>query len=384
MSACGREKAAQEKSTQEKSTQEKSTQEKSEAQAPAWIPVRVQTVAGEGALPGTRYTANVTPRAQVDVAFKVNGYILDMRQLRGADGRMRDLQPGDLVSKGTVLARVKDDDYIDQLHKSKANLDKARAALEKANEDFRRATNLIATQSITEPDYDSARKEYETSQASVAGAKAQLDEAQISLRYTSLAAPMDGVVLTRKIEVGSLVGPGTVGFTLADVSSAKVVFSVPDVMLKSVPLGSPLRVTTESIPDKVFTGKVTAVAPSADTKTRAFQIEVTIPNPRGELQDGMVAALEVPAAAAAAAQNQSAKVAIPLSAIVRPKADPEGYAVYVVKDENGKQIARQHPVVLGQVVGNSIAVTSGVERGDRIVVVGATVVKDADVVRISP
>jgi multidrug efflux system membrane fusion protein len=162
------------------------------------------------------------------------------------------------------------------------------------------------------------------------------------------------------------------------------VFSVPDVMLKSVPLGSPLRVTTESIPNKVFTGKVTAVAPSADTKTRAFQIEVTIPNPRGELQDGMVAALEVPAAAAADAHDQSTKVAIPLSAIVRPKADPQGYAVYVVKDENGKQIARQHPVVLGQVVGNSIAVTSGVERGDRIIVVGATVVKDADVVRISP
>ncbi|MEO8628949.1 MAG: efflux RND transporter periplasmic adaptor subunit [Betaproteobacteria bacterium] len=358
--------------------------EKPEAQAPAWIPVRVQTVAGEGALPGTRYTANVTPRAQVDVAFKVNGYILYIRQLRGADGRMRDLQPGDLVSKGTVLACVKDDDYVDQLHKSQANLDKSRAALVKANEDFRRATNLIATQSITEPDYDSARKEYETAQASVAGAKAQLDEAQISLRYTSLAAPMDGVVLTRKIELGSLVGPGTVGFTLADVSAAKVVFSVPDVMLKSVPLGSPLRVTTESIPDKVFAGKVTAVAPSADTKTRAFQIEVTIPNPRGELQDGMVAALEVPAAAAVAAHNQSAKVAIPLSAIVRPKADPLGYAVYVVKDENGKQIARQHPVVLGQVVGNSIAVSSGVERGDRIIVVGATVVKDADVVRISP
>ena len=122
-----------------------------------------------------------------------------------------------------MLAKVRATDYADNVKKAQANLDKSNAAFEKANNDFRRASNLQATNSITGPDYDSARQEYETSKAAVDGAKAQLNEAQTSLGYATLTAPMNGTLLQRKIEIGDLVGPGTTGFVLADVSYVKVV-----------------------------------------------------------------------------------------------------------------------------------------------------------------
>lgn len=346
----------------------------------SWVPVRVHVVESASAAAGTRYSANVTPRAQVDVSFKVNGYIADIRQLRGADGHMRPLQQGDVVKQGTVLAKVRDTDYVDKVKRAQADLARSQAGLVKANADFKRATDLIATQSITQPDYDSAQREHDSARANVDAARAQLDEAQLNLSYTSLIAPFDGVILSRKIELGSLVGPGSVGFVLADVSAVKVLFSVPDVMLKHVALGNALDIVTESVPGTTFNGKVTAVAPSADSKTRSFTIEVTIANAKGTLRDGMVAALAVPAGAAPAASG----TVVPLAAIVRPQSGSTSYAVYAVLDEGGKQIARVRPVELGPVLGNTIVVTAGLKPGDRVVVTGTSVVKDGNVVRIAP
>jgi len=206
-----------------------------------------------------------------------------------------------------------------------------------------------------------------------------VDEAGTNLGYTVLYAPQDGAVVKRKVEVGSLVGPGTVGFVIADVRLAKVVFGIPDVMLDKVALGGALDIATESFPGRTFAGKVTGVAPAADAKTRVFQVEVTVPNPKGELKDGMIAALDIAGAASAATP-----AAIPLGAVVRGNASPTAYAVYVVADEGGKQVARLRAVELGAVYGNRVAALSGVAAGDRVIVSGNTVVKDGDVVRVLP
>ncbi len=262
-----------------------------------------------------RYTANVTPWSQVDVAFKANGYVTQIRQQKSADGRQRDLQPGDAIARNVELARIKDADYADKVNKAKAELAGALASLQKSRDDWKRAQALYATASITAPDYDKARWEFESAVASVAGARAQVDEATTNLGYTVLYAPLDGVVVKRKVEVGSLVGPGTVGFVIADVRLAKVVFGIPDVMLDKVTLGGTIDIATESFPGRTFAGKVTGVAPAADSKTRVFQVEVTVPNAKGELKDGMIAALDI-----AGAVLGTTPAAIPLGAVVRGKA----------------------------------------------------------------
>ena len=93
------------------------------------------------------------------------------------------------------------------------------------------------------------------------------------------------------------------------------------------------------------------------------------------------------AVALAFTQNRQAENAAsmtPLGAIVRVQSDPNGYAVFVVEEHNGTSIARLRTVEIGDIYGNTIAVTAGLEAGERIIITGATLVSEEEVVRIIP
>src|SRR6185295_14511167 len=112
--------------------------------------------------------------------------------------------------------------------------------------DRNRARTLFAAQALVKPDLDAAEAAFDANVARIASARAQVELAEISLRDTALVAPASGVVLERKIEVGALVGSGTVGFMLGDVSSVKAVFGVPDSLVHRIAPGQTLDVTTEA------------------------------------------------------------------------------------------------------------------------------------------
>ena len=342
-------------------------------------PVRVQAAGTQSSGTGVRYSATINPYAQLTLEFKVSGYVREIFKLRGSDGRMRDLQAGDRVAAGEVLAHVDDSAYIDRLTEAGAELARARASLRKAEQDWKRASNLFETQSITAPEFDSARKEFESARASVAGASAAVAEAELNLGYCSLTAPMKGVLLQRSIEVGSLVRPGSAAFELADLSSVKVVFGVPDVALAKLELESPLDITTESIRNTVFEGRITGIAPAANTQNRVFEVEVTVPNQHRRLRAGMIAALDV----GRAALPESTPV-VPMTAVIRSLTNPNGYAVVTLEEENETPIARVRDVELGEVYGNQVAVLRGLSPGERVIVTGATLARDGTPVRVIP
>ncbi len=357
-------------------------------------PVRIATVEPAPAQSAVRYSANVVPQTQVPLAFKVNGYIADILQRPGADKRPRDVQQGDVVQQGTVLARVSQSDYDARLEQARAGIAGADAALAKANADFDRATKLFETQSLTRPDLDAARAARDSAESKLTQAKADATLAEIALRDTELKMPLNGVVLERKIERGTLVGAGTVGFSVGNMRDVKAVFGVPDVVAPLMTLGTPLPIRTDAIPNRDFPGRVTAVSPAADPQSRVFSIEVTVPNQDLALRPGMVATVEVrhaPASASGAASAGETIPAVPLAAVVKQSetgAQGSGYAVFIVEDQAGKTagktIARLRPITLGDVSGNTVAVTNGLKIGDRVIISGATLVHDNDPVRIVP
>lgn len=406
-----------------------------ETAPPSPTPVTVRAVEAYTGNPGLRYSGNIQPYAQVELAFKSGGYVRAILQMRGVDGRMRDVQEGDRAAKGAVLAQVRESDYVAQMDQARGQLAEAQqargsavsqlaearaarqraisqlavaqAAHEKASLDMERARNLYGTQSLTKVDYDQAKAQFDGTRAQVdvakaqitaaeageqtaqsqigiaegriAAAKAGVDHSEIQLGDTALTAPMDALVLKRNVEAGDFAQPGRVGFVLADVSSAKVVFGVPDVILPSLAPGSLQTITAEAVPGVEFRGQITRVAPSADTKSRTFDVEVTVPNPGYRLKVGVIASLQLGASRPAAPVP-----VVPLSAIVRPKQDPAGYAVVVVEEQAGKPVARVRPITLGETFGNLIGVTQGVKVGERVVVTGATQVRDGDPVRVIP
>jgi multidrug efflux system membrane fusion protein len=345
------------------------------------VPIRAETVAPAGAAEGLRYSANVQPNEQVSLAFKSSGYVREIRKVRLGDGRSRNLQAGDTVSRGIVLARVQESDYVEKVNQARASFAEASAGLRKERLDFDRAKSLFESKSLSKADFDGARSALDAAEARAAGAKAQLDAARIALADCALTSPMNALVLGRNIEEGTLVSAGTVGFTLADLSSVKAVFGVPDIIVRALQIGQPLAVSVEAVPATRFNGRITAIAPSAERQSRVFDVEVTIPNPTGTLRSGMIAAVETPHGGPG---SPTGGAAVPLTAVLKSPTGPEGYAVFVLAGDGDNAVAKVRPVKLGEVVGNRILVTSGLAAGERVVVTGATIVADGDRVRVIP
>jgi multidrug efflux system membrane fusion protein len=324
------------------------------------------------------YSANIVPYADVDLAFQSGGYVSSIRQVRGADGRMRNLQVGDWVTRGTVLAVVSEDQYRDRLAQAKAQLDRAQAAYTRARLAFERTKILYDSQSATKPEYDSAREQYDSSAAAVADAEAAVSQARIALGYCSLRAPMDSWVTKRSVDVGTLVGPSAVGFSLADMHAVKAVFGVPDTAMARVKLGNLQTITTDAVPGP-FDGRITAISPVADPKSRVYSVEVTIPNPRALLKPGMIASLSV-----VGSELPRELVTVPLSAVIRDPEHAGGFAVLVTQGTGEAVTAVARPVEVGDSYGNMIAVTSGLKPGERVITTGATMIKSGDRVRVIP
>jgi RND family efflux transporter MFP subunit len=340
-------------------------------------PVRVAMVSVQDENAPLRYTATVQPYSQVDLDFKVDGYVTEILQTEGADGRPRDVQEGDNVVKDLPLARIDQTEYLAKVAEARAQLHGARATHLNDTEDFNRAEILYSQKSMTAPEYDRAVKNFKVSASQVESAGAQLVEAEQNLSYCTLRAPSNGVLLKRYIEVGALVRPGSKGFTLADVTSVKVLFSVPDVVLDDVSLGEEMEVTTRSLQDMIFTGRITEIAPATNTRTRVFNVEITIQNPENLLKPGMIASLNV-----YEGDSSNALLLIPLGSVVRSVNSREGYAVFTIEDSDGKTLARRKDVQLGSVFGNRIAVTSGLEEGEQVITSGAQIIRNDQEVSI--
>ena len=286
-----------------------------------------------------------------------------------ADGHIRNIDQGDYVTKGTVLAVVQQDEYKDKLAQAKASLARSQAENERAKLSFGRISKLYEAGAATKPDYDDANAQVASTAAAVANAKAQVSEAQLALGYCELTAPFDAWVLKRNVDVGTLVGPATNGFTLADTRSVKAVFGVPDTAMGQVKLGSAQTVTTEALPG-TFSGHITSISAAADPKSRVYSVEVRIDNPGNRLKAGMIASITL------GGGRPNAKVmVIPLTAVIRSPDKTNGFAVFVAEGPGDTPKVRTQDVTLGDTYGNNISVLSGLNLADRVVTSGTNMIK---------
>lgn len=342
--------------------------------------VRVRAVERTAARSATRYSATINPASRVDMAFKVGGYVQRVATVRGVDGKLRLIQEGDHVTAGQELAALRGADYQQKLAEVKAGLAEATAARDQAQIDFDRATKLVGSESVAKSELDQARARLEAASARVQGARVRIAEAELAVDDTRVRAPMNGVIVKRTVEVGTLAAPGTVAFAIADTSSVKAVFGVPDTELEALRLGSRQTVTTEALRGRELTGSITRIAPVADPKSRVFEVEVTLPNADDELKPGMIAALKL------ASDGHSAPpvAVLPLNAVVRSPGHPGRFAVFVVDDKATPAVARLREVELGEFLGNQIPIAAGLGDGDRVVVMGASLLSDGEPVQVIP
>ncbi len=367
------------------------------------VPVKTETVASQKVRPAWHYSGEIRPDKQVQLAFKEPGYIDALYQLRGADGLVRDVQVGDEIPAGTVLARLRRSDYdaslstafgqqqsaLGALDAAKAELDQAKAGDTKANLDFQRAQALYSAKAMTRPDYDAAVAQHDAAVASVqaamrqieahqgqlSAAQGQITAARINLGDTNLVAPMRGVIVNKEVERGSLVAAGTSAFTLDNTRVVKVAFGVPDSMLALFKIGSKLPVQIDAL-GQTLTGRITEIAASANRESRVFNIEVTLPNRDGCLKEGMIAGVRIERA------NAQTVPVVPLTALITAESGSNNYSVFTIQEREGRQFAELKSVRVGETIGNSVVVEEGLIPGERIIVNRTNQLSDKSLVRV--
>jgi HlyD family secretion protein len=350
----------------------------------------------------TTYSALIAPNAQVDLAFRLPGYVVWIHQARAGDGRIRPLEPGAPVTAGLTLARIRTSDYQAVVDKAQGTADEsnsgvniaqallaeAQAGLAQADSDFARIATLWQQESITRPAYDGskakldiARAKVDAATAAVAAARqrstsagAQLHETRIALGDTELRAPFDGTVLERRVDVGTLAAVGTPAFVVADLRLVKARFSIPDTALREFQTGQPLPLKVDAFGDERFEGRIVSVAPAADPKARSFEINVALANPGLRLRSGMIASIQV-----GANGPDRRQLLIPIDALVH---DPttDRYLVYTVEQLDRRTVAKAVPIRPGPLAGNQVSVLDGLRAGQRIVASGANLLRPGDVV----
>jgi RND family efflux transporter MFP subunit len=288
------------------------------------IAVRLADVTLYQSNEGLQYSVSLIPYTQVDLAFRTTGYVTEVKQVNSADGRTRNIESGDYVTRGSVLAQIRLQDLKNQVDGYAAQVDAAVAQHTQAEQDFNRDKALYATQSLTKPDYDQAQARFDSTFATVNQTKAALHQAQLTLGDSDLKAPFTGYILARNIDVGTLASPSTAAFTIADISSVKATFGVPEDTLNLIHLGQALTLQMQN-DSAQYSGRITSISPSADAKSRVFTVEVTLSNRRNKLKPGMIASIEL------GGKRSAPEASVPLSAVVPYPGETGQFAVVVAE-----------------------------------------------------
>ena len=240
----------------------------------------------------------------------------------------------------------------------------SRQALDDANKDYLAALTRR----------DSAKAQIGVDTAKLQQAKAQVQQSQASLKqleeqlsYTTIVAPMDGVILSRDVEIGDAVSSilvlgstATLVMTEGDVNQVYVQGKVDEADIAHVYMAQPARIKVESFRDRLFQGKVTKIAPLGVEKDNVttFEVRVSIDNPGGELKANMTANAEI------LLDEHKGVLTVPENAVVY---DNQKNASVNVPDKSNKEGLRKVPVKVGLSDGSKTEITEGLKEGDVVV-----------------
>lgn len=341
-------------------------------------------------------TGKIEPITKVEVKSKASGIIKKLY-----------VDAGDRVKKGQLLAQLDKDEITAEVQQSKAALQadeanqrSAEADYERAKVDaegpdvpllkraYERAQGMAKDGVVSASALDSAQKDYELAlnkqnvakaqllvskakavqaQAQVAQGRANLEQLEEQLSYTDIVSPLDGVVLSRDVELGDAVSSilvlgssATEIMTLGDTSEVYVQGKVDESDIAKVYLTQPARIKVESFKDKTFNGKVTKISPMGVEKDNVttFEVRVSINNPGGELKAEMTANAEI------ILQEKKNVLQIPEGALIY---DKDKKASVEVPDPKGKDGKRKVAVEIGISNGAKTQIMAGLKEGDQVV-----------------
>lgn len=295
------------------------------------------------------FAGEIRARQESALSFRVGGSLL-----------RRDVDVGDRVKRGQVLAQLDPGDLQLQAQATQAQLSAAQGELARAAADRARYAKLAQQQLVSGSTLDAQNAAYAAAAGQVRAIRAQLDVARNEAGYAQLRAPRDGVIATREAEAGQVVAPGQAIFTLAGDAGREVAIALPESSIHDFSVGQPVLVELWNAPGARLPGTIREIAPAADPQVRTYAARVTLAGEAAETADlGQSVRVYVQGR-----DRQSAT--IPLSAVQR--AADGGSAVWVVDPATRK--LHLSPVRLGRLGSDAVPVLAGVSSRDWIVAAG--------------
>ena len=359
-------------------------------------PTKIATVEKGDLAKSVVATGKVQPITKVEVKSKASGIVKKL--LVDAGDRVKQGQVLAELDKEELQAQVRGDEA--QLSAAEANLRAAEADVERGKVDaagvdvptlqraYERAKSMAAEGVVSSSALDDAQRNYEMAvnkrdisraQLIVSSAKVKQAQAQVTqyraslsrsseqLNYATIVAPIDGVILSRDVEVGDAVSSilvlgssATLVMTLGDMKQVYVDGKVDESDIGKVYLGQPARIKVESFKDKSFSGKVTKIAPMGVEKDNVttFQVRVSIDNSGGELKALMTANAEV------ILEEHKGILIIPENSIIY---DKDKKAQVEVPDPKGKDGKRKVSVTVGISNGAKTELLAGLKKDDKVI-----------------
>jgi RND family efflux transporter MFP subunit len=298
--------------------------------------------------------------AEVDLHAKVSGYVDQMN-----------VDFGDQVKAGQLLATLEVPELQDELHNAIATEQKAEADYTNAHLICSRLLSVDHEHPrlVAQQDLDTAQSKVSTTAAAIAEARAEVEKFQTLAHYTRITAPFDGVVTHRYVDPGALIQAGTASQTqslplvrVSDNYRLRLDFPVSVDYVQRIQSGDPVDVRVGSLGDRTFTGVVSRCTHQVDEQTRTMLVEMEVPNPKLEIVPGMYATVSLKV------EKRPQALAIPVEAI------SAGHRS-TVRVINAQHEVEERTVTLGLETPTRYEIVSGLKEGELVVIGNADQVK---------
>jgi RND family efflux transporter MFP subunit len=331
---------------------------RSPAQAPPAIPPTPVAIATATAVPiddATDYVATLRSLHSTTIQPQVDGQITHIF-----------VKSGDRVRQGAPLVQIDPRRQEAAVSSQEAERAAREAAVAYARQQAQRARDLLAAGAISRQEAEQAETAQRTAEADLAALSAQVQQQQVQLRYFTVGAPTAGIVGDVPVRVGMQVTPQTLLTTIDQNETLEAYVSVPVERAPQLRAGLPVRILSADSSDVLATTKIAFISPHVDDQTQSVLVKATVANPSGSLRAAQYVRARI-------VWRSSTGILIPVTAVLRVSGQ---FFAFVAEESGGKLVAKQRPIKVGVIVGESYPVLDGLKPGEKVVVSGTQKLAD--------
>lgn len=272
-----------------------------------------------------------------------------------AGGVVKDIfvEEGDFVEAGQPLAQLDDERLA-------LELQRAEVSLAKLNMDFQRHQELYVKKLIAPGEFESKKSDYDLQ-------KQVRDMAQLELEYTTVRAPISGIISQRLVKIGNMIQSNEPTFHITDFDPLLAIMHVPERELHRIAMAQDAVILVDALPDGRFEGSVKRISPVVDPATGTFKVTIEVYDRSRMLKPGMFSRVLV------THDTHENTLLVPKSSVIR---EDDESAVFIIRDS----VAYRRSVIVGYENGSVTEILSGIEQGDQIVVTGHGGLRDSSLV----